>query len=323
MKILRKLTAALSAFCLSAVIHAGPALAQTIPFYAEGFGTYNPADGTYAAPGVGTLLGRYDNFGGVQVTPTDDPFVFNFESSGTNLGISGGDVLETAFQDGTLTVTPVEGEEGLFTAVWEADVVVIGGAGVYADVESHRKPLKIVAVNEPFSFSDTEWKFGWTLTGKVDLGGPKKVVSRPLKIKGAGVVSELPSVDTPWGVQGNASGLGRYTSPPMDSAEANLVSVDFDPRFSPLEGRVPFSGTSTFIAADGSELSLDFEGFISILPNGELRWVADFIPAVEMCTGRFSEVESGSVVMLATSPPLGLGEIPFSWFGGGHLVISK
>ncbi len=105
-------------------------------------------------------------------------------------------------------------------------------------------------------------------------------------------------------------------------AIAQTIPFYSDSRFL-SEGRIPFSGTSTFMAADGSELPLDFEGSISILPNGELRWVADFTPAVEKVTGRFSEVDSGSIVMLASSPPIAPGEVPFSSFGEGHLIMSK
>lgn len=310
---------------------AGPAaFAQRIPFYAEGFGTYNPVAQGYVAPGVGTRLGRYVNSGELELQPTIFPNLLRFESSTANLGLSDdGTVLETEFRNGLVLLQPGEADpetgETIFTATWLARVVVTGGEGAYSGVRGTRRSLWLVAVNEPFKLSDPEWNFSWKLFGDVRLDGPKSDRVRRFNVLGEGNVTALPSAPgefTTWSVSGIASLLGRYTSPSTDSPETNLVTLDVDEEFSPLEGRIPFSGTSTFIGQDGSELALDFEGFITILPDGNLRWLADFTPAIGASTGRFSTVVDGSVVMIASSPFAPV-DINFEWFGSGDMTFNR
>lgn len=310
------------------------AVGQTVPFYADGFGAYTPADGTFVAPGVGTRLGRYVTLGGVVVTPTDNPLVSKFESTaegnvGIATGASSGDSLLTRFENGIVTLTPT-GNPDEFTAIWEADAVVLGGTGDFENAKPTRKPLRVVAINAAFQLTDATWKFKWTLEGNINLGPRKGRLTTPLKIFGGGFIPELPSAASQevWQTSGIATQLGRYTSPSLDSSDANTVQLDLDADFVsdyPVEDEslIPFSGSSTFIAANGKRLAMFFEGFIEILPvDGTIRWVADFTPVVEDSTGKFKRVESGSIVMLAFSP-LQMSNVPFIWIGDGDLVYGK
>src|SRR6056297_133425 len=310
------------------------AVGQTVPFYADGFGAYTPADGTFVAPGVGTRLGRYVTLGGVVVTPTDNPLVSTFESTadgnvGIATGASSGDTLLTRFENGVVTLTPT-GNSDEFTAIWEADAVVLGGTGDLENAKPTRKPLRVVAINAPFKLTDATWNFKWTLEGNINLGPRKGRFTTPLKIFGGGFVPVLPASPSPevWQTFGIATQLGRYTSPSLNSSDANTVQIDLDEEFLsdyPVgeELLIPFSGSSTFIAANRRKLAIFFECFIEILPvEGTIRWVADFTPVVEDSTGKFRRVESGSIVMLAFSP-FRMSNVPFIWFGDGDLVYGR
>ena len=58
-------------------------------------------------------------------------------------------------------------------------------------------------------------------------------------------------------------------------------------------------------------------------PTGEFtsRWVADFTPVTDQCTGRFQKVVGGSFEMIATTGAIALTDtdIPYTWEGDGTL----
>lgn len=143
--------------------------AQSVAYYTHGTGIYSPVTGDYGGPGVGTHLGRHTFFGNVLTSPTANPFVFDFfltvpqetvAANGDKLFFSGGGEVELIPLDNTFTT---------FSAVWTGDFVVEGGTGRFASAGPADEPLRVEAINDPFTFSDLEWSFSWKLTGRIML----------------------------------------------------------------------------------------------------------------------------------------------------------
>jgi len=156
---------------------------------------------------------------------------------------------------------------------------------------------------------------------------PDAVVSKPFKVSGGGTVDFLPLDPTgpsaPHNATGNATQLGNYYL--VDAA------VQIDSFIDPLTANFSSAVDPVFVAANGDKLVLHYEGIVKLTPvldennqpTGEFtsRWVADFTPVLEECTGRFEKVVGGSFEMIATSGAFQLSDtdIPYQWKGDGFL----
>jgi hypothetical protein len=143
-------------------------LAQTVPYKASGTGaSYNPVTGYYSGTGKATHLGNITFSGDVTTAPTTDPLVFTFQSNGptTTVGANGDAILFTT--SGTVQLFTLDGIT--FTAVWSGTFVVVGGTGRFANVGPGPEPLQVVAINDPFTLTDPEWTFSWSIDGSITL----------------------------------------------------------------------------------------------------------------------------------------------------------
>jgi hypothetical protein len=118
---------------------------------------------------VGTHLGRHTLSGNVATSPTANPLVFDFfltvpqetvAANGDTLLFSGTGEVELIPLDATYTT---------FVAIWEGDFVVEGGTGRFAGAQPADEPVRVVAINDPFTLLDPEWSFSWELTGRIVL----------------------------------------------------------------------------------------------------------------------------------------------------------
>ena len=172
-KLLVPVIAMLFSFCVAVE----QSNSQSIPFWAFGTnGSYFPAadgsGGPYEGFGFGFPLGVHFVTGNLAVIPTDDPLVFDWVTTEPQLsmGIFGSILFES---EGSVQLIPeLDGggnPTGVFTAEWTADFTVVGGTGLFSSVQPAGRPLKVVAVNEPFTLADPEWNFSWTLVGRIRL----------------------------------------------------------------------------------------------------------------------------------------------------------
>ncbi len=147
----------------------GRSLAQTVPYRGGGTGVYSPITGHYEVSGLGTHLGRLTGFGDIATTPTANPLVFDFNSTGPQVWVAAnGDTLELSLS-GQVELIPVDETFTTFTAVWDGDFVVEGGTGRFKHARAADEPLKVVAINEPFRLTDPFWQFSWEVTGQFRL----------------------------------------------------------------------------------------------------------------------------------------------------------
>jgi hypothetical protein len=147
---------------------AGESRAQVVPYKARGTGgSYSPITGFYSGTGLATHLGNLTFHGYVTTAPTPDPFVFTFESNGptTTVAANGDTILFTT--SGTVQLFTPDGIT--FTAIWSGEFVVVGGTGRFANVSPGPEPLQVVAINDPFTFTEAEWTFSWTIDGSITL----------------------------------------------------------------------------------------------------------------------------------------------------------
>jgi hypothetical protein len=161
----------------------------------------------------------------------------------------------------------------------------------------------------------------------------------PFKIVGAGVGPiglPLPGQDPrPHWAIGTATHLGKYSglgALQTDSASFNPDNGHFTGEFG---SAIPF----TFEGANGdilachygrTEFGAESPGTFELVPTGEpgiyvAFWVAEFVPYLPDCTGKFAGVK-GSWIMYAVSEPFVLGSddpIGYSWKGQGSLTFKK
>jgi hypothetical protein len=155
--------------CLLSLGAAVPVAAQTVPHKASGTSVYSSSSGDYEGPGVGTHVGKHHYSGTVAVTPTLDPFTFLFATTDPQVTVAA-DGSEIFYDlSGEVTLVPLNDDFTLFTAVWSGNAVIVGGTGRFADVQPADEPLQILAINDPFSLTDAEWSFSWTLKGQMRL----------------------------------------------------------------------------------------------------------------------------------------------------------
>lgn len=173
-------------------------------------------------------------------------------------------------------------------------------------------------------------------TGAFALSGFDNAIQaqvKPFKIKGAGIANYLPLPgDNPQAhfATGNASFLGNYFGQGM--LQTDMFT---SPNTAAFSSAVPF----VFTAANGDDLAFNYgrvdagaavPGKVTLFPaEGGLVvavFVAEFNPALELCTGRFKKVVGGSFMMTAISEPFlfgGKDPVGYSWEGEGSLEFRK
>ena len=157
----------LSTLILSAA--ARESVAQSVAYRTHGTGSYSPVTFGYGGVGVGTHLGKHTFAGKVATSPTDNPLVFDFSLTGTQETVAAnGDKLYFSGR-GQVELIPLDATFTTFVAVWEGDFVVVGGTGRFAGARPADEPLRVVAINDPFSSLDPVWSFSWELTGRIVL----------------------------------------------------------------------------------------------------------------------------------------------------------
>jgi hypothetical protein len=129
----------------------------------------NASVSTIATSGTGhaTHLGNLTFFGDVTTARTANPLVFTFQSHGptTTIAANGDTLLFTIA--GTVQLFTHDGIT--FTAIWTGEFVVVGGTGRFANAGPGPEPLQVVAVNDPFTLTEPEWTFSWTIDGSITL----------------------------------------------------------------------------------------------------------------------------------------------------------
>jgi hypothetical protein len=157
----------LSTLILSAA--ARESAAQSVAYRTHGTGSYSPVTLGYGGVGVGTHLGKHTFAGMVATSPTANRLVFDFTlmvpqetvaAHGDKLFFSG---------SGQVELIPLDAAFTTFVAVWEGDFEVVGGTGRFAGARPADEPLRVVAINDPFSLLDPVWSFSWELTGRIVL----------------------------------------------------------------------------------------------------------------------------------------------------------
>jgi hypothetical protein len=165
---MRNLTkAVLTIVVLSAT--ARESLAQVVPYKTKGTGVYFPATGEYSGSGTGTHMGKHTFIGFVSVSPTADPLVYNFESTFPQITIAANGDTILFDVTGQVQFIPLDSTFTTFSAIWTAAFTVVGGTGRFANVAPAAQPLTGIAINNPFTFAESEWTFSWTLDGSIAL----------------------------------------------------------------------------------------------------------------------------------------------------------
>jgi hypothetical protein len=163
---------------------------------------------------------------------------------------------------------------------------------------------------------------------------------KPFKIVGVGVGPDgIPLPGQParfhWAI-GHATELGKY----FGEGEVQTDSATFLPDGSVVGefgSAVPF----VFFGEDGDQLACYYgrtefgakePGTFTLVPHPELGegvyqafWVAEFVPFLDECTGKFAGV-GGSWIMYAQSAPFVLGStdpVAYAWHGEGELDFAK
>lgn len=172
---------------LSAVLaFAGSSHAQVVGFNVVGQdGEYNPGNGEYEGAGAGGGVGRVGGGGVVTdvelvgIVPgtnclefswfVDEHLLVSEDGADSMVFCGGGTVIACPIDP---TANPFDPTTE-FTAVWSAEYEIKEGEGTgrFANATSvEGKPLNVIAVNDPFTFSDEIWTFSWRIHGKIDLG---------------------------------------------------------------------------------------------------------------------------------------------------------
>jgi hypothetical protein len=167
MRTTRRPLVVLTVVALSA--SAGECLAQIVPYKTSGTGIYSPVTGDYSGSGVGTHMGLHTFLGNVAISPTANPFVFDFHGTAPQKTIAAdGDHLFFDFS-GQVVLIPLDPTFTTFSAIWTANFVVVSGTGRFAHAGPAADPVLAIAINDPFTFTDPAWSFSWELTGKIRL----------------------------------------------------------------------------------------------------------------------------------------------------------
>jgi hypothetical protein len=154
---------------MSLSTNAGESHAQSVAYHVHGTGVYSPITGDYGGEGVGTHLGAHTFSSNVATTPTADPLVFKWYSTvpQETIAANGDKLFFTA--SGEVHLIPLDVSFTTFSAVWTGDFVIVGGTGRFANARPAAQPLRVIAINDPFTFSEPEWTFAWELSGRIVL----------------------------------------------------------------------------------------------------------------------------------------------------------
>jgi hypothetical protein len=166
-----------------------------------------------------------------------------------------------------------------------------------------------------------------------------EAVLKPFKIKGGGEAPfgiPLPGAEPEphWAV-GEATHLGRYQGLGAVQTDTNNLVIHDDGTITGEFGSaVPF----VFTGADGDKLACHYgrtafgaqhPGTFTLVPQGDgtyvAFWVAEFVPVVAQCTGKFQGI-GGSWIMYAMSEPFVLGAddpVAYVWQGEGQLDFKQ
>jgi hypothetical protein len=159
---------------------------------------------------------------------------------------------------------------------------------------------------------------------------------KPLKITGGGYAPNgiclIPDSPEPHTATGNATELGHYTG------EGWFQILDYT---SKLTAEFSSAPNFVFVAANGDHLAMTYgdtnngakqAGQVMLVPNSDgsftACFVAEFNPDLPNCTGRFTKLTGGSLIMYAVSDPFmidGNFTTPFNytWSGTGTLTYGK
>jgi hypothetical protein len=174
----------------------------------------------------------------------------------------------------------------------------------------------------------------------VIAGNSANAQVKPFKIVGAGIAPDgipLPGQDprSHWSI-GNATHLGKYSGLGAVQTDTNNLVFHSDGSITGEFGSaIPFA----FEGANGDVLACHYgrtafgaqnPGTFELVPTGDpgvyvAYWVAEFVPYLPDCTGKFAGIE-GSWIMYASSEPFQLGgtdPVGYSWEGQGSLKFKQ
>jgi hypothetical protein len=171
---------------------------------------------------------------------------------------------------------------------------------------------------------------------------PVMAQEKPFKISGAGIAPDgipLPGESAPHWSIGKATHLGKYYG--EGAVHTNRITgIDED---GVISGEFGSAEPFVFIGANGDRLSCQYgrddlprsdggatnPGTFELFPLGDgvyiAHWIAEFVPVVSQCTGKFKGI-SGSWIMYAVSEPFVLGSTDpagYSWQGEGTLTFAR
>lgn len=141
---------------------------QTVVYDGQGDGWYSPATGDYGGTGEATHLGNHTILGNVETIPTSLLTAIWYSTTPQETVAADGSIL---YFDavGTVELIPLDNTFTTFSAIWTGEFKVAGGTGRFANVQPADEPLKVEAINAPFTLTDTVWDFAWTLEGQIKL----------------------------------------------------------------------------------------------------------------------------------------------------------
>jgi hypothetical protein len=143
--------------------------AQSVAYHTHGTGSYSPVTGDYGGNGVGTHLGKHTFAGIVATSPTANPLVFDFVLTAPQVTTAANGHTLLFSGSGQVELIPLDETFTTFIAVWQGDFAVEGGTGRFAGAQPADEPLRVVAINDPFTLIDPEWSFSWELAGRIVL----------------------------------------------------------------------------------------------------------------------------------------------------------
>jgi hypothetical protein len=157
---------------------------------------------------------------------------------------------------------------------------------------------------------------------------------KPFKIKGGGVapagLSVVPGVAAPHWAVGEANELGKY----YGDGFFNITGPAPNPN--PLQASFSSAPYFTFAAANGDLLVVTYgkggTGLVTLTPINATtftaRFVAEFNPVPDLCTGRFKGVTGGWIMIAQSSPftfvsATNSSAFTYTWQGEGTLTFPK
>ena len=226
--------------------------AQLVPYHVIGTGGIDPVTGDFAGPAKGFNLGEL-TVGGNAVVDGLDPQNGDFE------GVWTADVTDVATNgdelnlvgSGTITLKPLGGT--MFEAVWSGEWTVTGGTGRFENAEPGPKPIRMVAVNDPFDIvSDPIWYFSYEKVGEFDLG------VLPTASAALGQFNTWCGSGTGTSEQSDKPGIDCDVLTGWGGGQTGYFTAEGCHELDPTTGI--FVGSTTWTTANGDTLNITFEG---------------------------------------------------------------